>query len=57
MKIPPIILVVLTVILSVGSAGLMVFLNRKDLFEKAPVKEAKFTSIEFDADDTSYSPA
>ena len=57
MKIPPVILVVLTVFLSVGSASLMVFLNRKNLFEKAPVKEAKFTSIEFDADDTSYSPA
>ena len=57
MKVPPVILVVLTVFLSVGSASLMVFLNRKNLFEKAPVKEAKFTSIEFDADDTSYSPA
>ena len=37
--------------------GLNGILEQKDLFDKAPVKEAKFTSIEFDADDTSYSPA
>ena len=47
----------LAVVMSVTSAGLMLFLNFDDLFKPAPVVKAEFTSVEFDADDTSYSPA
>ena len=57
MKISPIIIVLLAVVLSVGSAGLMVVLNYDNLFKPKPEIKAEFTSIEFDADDTSYSPA
>jgi len=49
--------VLLAVVMSVTSAGLMLFLNFDDLFKPAPVVKAEFTSVEFDADDTSYSPA
>ena len=35
----------------------MLFLNYDDLFKPSPVIKAEFTSVEFDADDTSYSPA
>ena len=57
MKISPIIIVLLAVLLSVGSAGFMVVLNYDSLFKPKPEIKAEFTSIEFDADDTSYSPA
>ena len=57
MKISPIIIVLLAVVLSVGSAGFMVVLNYDNLFKPKPEIKAEFTSIEFDADDTSYSPA
>lgn len=57
MKFSASIIVILAVLLSVGSAGLMLFLNYDDLFKPAPVVKAQFTSVEFDADDTSYSPA
>jgi hypothetical protein len=57
MKISPIIIVILAVLLSVGSAGFMVVLNYDALFKPKPEIKAEFTSIEFDADDTSYSPA
>ena len=57
MKISPIIIVILAVLLSVGSAGFMVVLNYDALFKPKPKIKAEFTSIEFDADDTSYSPA
>jgi hypothetical protein len=57
MKISPIIIVLLAVLLSVGSAGLMVVLNYDALFKPKPEIKAEFTSVEFDADDTSYSPA
>ena len=57
MKISPIIVVLLAVILSVVSAGLMVVLNYDALFKPKPEIKAEFTSVEFDADDTSYSPA
>ena len=40
-----------------GSAGLMVVLNYDALFKPKPEIKAEFTSVEFDADDTSYSPA
>lgn len=57
MKISPTIIVVLAVLLSVGSAGIMLSLSYDDLFKPKPEIKAEFTSIEFDADDTSYSPA
>ncbi len=57
MKISPIIIVLLAVLLSVASAGLMVVLNYDALFKPKPEIKAEFTSVEFDADDTSYSPA
>ena len=57
MKFSASVIVILAVLLSVCSAGLMLFLNYNDLFKPAPVVKAEFTSVEFDADDTSYSPA
>jgi hypothetical protein len=57
MKFSASVIVILAVLLSVSSAGLMLFLNYDDLFKPAPVIKAEFTSVEFDADDTSYSPA
>jgi len=57
MKISPIIIVLLAVVLSVASAGFMVVLNYDALFKPKPEIKAEFTSVEFDADDTSYSPA
>ena len=57
MKISPIIIVILAVLLSVGSAGFMVVLNYDSLFKPKQEIKAEFTSVEFDADDTSYSPA
>ena len=57
MKIPPSILVLFAVLLSVISAGAMLWLNYDDLFKPKPLIKAEFTSLEFDADDTSYSPA
>ena len=57
MKIPPSILVLFAVLLSVISAGAMLWLNYDDLFKPKPQIKAEFTSLEFDADDTSYSPA
>ena len=57
MKFSASVIVLLAVLMSVASAGLMLFLNFDDLFKLAPVVNAEFTSVEFDADDTSYSPA
>ena len=57
MKLSSSLIVLLAVVMSVTSAGLMLFLNFDDLFKPAPVVKAEFTSVEFDADDTSYSPA
>jgi len=57
MKISPNLIVLLAVIMSVGSAGAMLWLNYDALFKPKPKIEAEFTSVEFDADDTSYSPA
>ena len=57
MKFSASVIVILAVLLSVSSAGLMLFLNYDDLFKPKPVVKAEFTSVEFDADDTSYSPA
>lgn len=57
MKFSASVIVLLAVLMSVASAGLMLFLNFDDLFKLDPVVKAEFTSVEFDADDTSYSPA
>ncbi len=57
MKFSASLIVLLAVLLSVASAGLVLFLNFDDLFKPPPVVKAEFTSVEFDADDTSYSPA
>ena len=57
MKISPSLIVVAAVILSVASAGIMLTLNYEALFKPKPIIKAEFTSVEFDADDTSYSPA
>ena len=57
MKFSASVIVLLAVLMSVASAGLMLFLHFDDLFKPAPVVKAEFTSVEFDADDTSYSPA
>ncbi len=57
MKLSSSLIVLLAVLMSVTSAGLMLFLNFDELFKPVPVVRAEFTSIEFDADDTSYSPA
>ena len=56
MKIPPSILVLFAVLLSVISAGAMLWLIMTTYYFKPQIK-AEFTSLEFDADDTSYSPA
>ena len=57
MNIPPTLIVLMAVLLSVGSASAMLWLNYDAIFKKKPDIPAEFTSIEFDADDTSYSPA
>ena len=57
MKISPSIIVALAVMLSVVSACTMLWLSYDDLFKPKPEIVAEFTSVEFDADDTSYSPA
>ena len=57
MKFSASVIVILAVLLSVSSAGLMLFLNYDDLFKPTQLVKAEFTSVEFDADDTSYSPA
>ena len=55
MNIKPAFISAISVVLSAIVAGVM-FLN-KDILKPPPKEEAVFTSIEFDADDTSYSPA
>ena len=57
MKISPTIIVLIAVLLSVASAGAVLWMNYDKLFKPAPKIVAEFTSVEFDADDTSYSPA
>ena len=52
----PNIIYLLAVVLSGVSAMVMFYLN-KDILKPPPIEKAEFTSIEFDADDTSYSPA
>ena len=57
MNISPSLIVVIAVVLSAASAGVMLTLNYDALFKRKPIIKAEFTSVEFDADDTSYSPA
>ena len=52
----PNIIYLLAVVLSGVSAMVMFYLN-KDILKPPPIEKAEFTSIEFDADDNSYSPA
>ena len=54
MNIKPAFISAISVVLSAIVAGVMFFLN-KDIL-KPPLRRKRFTSIEFDADDTSYSP-
>ena len=56
MNIPPALLIVLTVLLSFIASGVFIFLKKDELFKPKPEIKAEFTSVEFDADDTSYSP-
>src|SRR6056300_769946 len=57
MKISPTLIALVAIILSVSSAVVMLLLNYHTLFKPRPQIKAEFTSVEFDADDTSYSPA
>ncbi|MDA7822863.1 hypothetical protein N9A58_04675 [Opitutales bacterium] len=57
MKISPTLIALVAIILSVSSAVVMLLLNYDTLFKPRPQIKAEFTSVEFDADDTSYSPA
>ena len=56
MNVPPPLVIFLAVLLSFVSASTLVFLNKDELFKKKPEIKAEFTSVEFDAEDTSYSP-
>ena len=56
MNINPVVVLILSLVLSVVSAG-VIFVMNKDILKPPPKEEAVFTSVEFDADDTSYSPA
>ena len=57
MKIPPTIIILIAVLLSVASAVVVSLFNYDAFFKEDAEIPAKFTSLEFDADDTSYSPA
>lgn len=56
MNVPPPLVILLAVLLSFVSATTLVFMNKDELFKKKPEIKAEFTSVEFDAEDTSYSP-
>jgi len=57
MKISPTLVALLAILLSVSSAVVMLVINYDNLFKPPAQIKAEFTSVEFDADDTSYSPA
>ena len=57
MKISPTIVVLIAVLLSLASALVVAFLKYDEFFREEAEIPAEFTSLEFDADDTSYSPA
>ena len=56
MNVPPALLIVLAVLLSFIASGGFIFIKKDELFKPKPEIKAEFTSVEFDADDTSYSP-
>nr|MBC8347088.1 hypothetical protein [Verrucomicrobiota bacterium] len=56
MNVPPAIIIVVAVLLSFVGSGTLVLMNKDALFKEKPEIKAEFTSVEFDADDTSYSP-
>ena len=56
MNVPPAIIIVVAVLLSFVGSGALVLMNADALFKEKPEIKAEFTSVEFDADDTSYSP-
>ena len=57
MKISPTIVILIAVLLSVASAVVVSLLKYDEFFREDAEIPAEFTSLEFDADDTSYSPA
>ncbi len=57
MKISSTLIAIIAVVLSVASAVIMLIMNYDSLFKPTAQIKAEFTSVEFDADDTSYSPA
>ena len=56
MKISPTIVILIAVLLSVA-AVVVSLLKYDEFFREEAEIPAEFTSLEFDADDTSYSPA
>ena len=52
----PNLIIIVAMVLS-GISAMVVFFLNKDILKPNPVEKAEFTSVEFDADDTSYSPA
>ncbi len=56
MNISPAIIISGAVILSFAVSGGIIFMKKDTLFKPKPEIKAEFTSLEFDADDTSYSP-
>jgi hypothetical protein len=57
MKIPPTIIILIAVLLSVASAVVVSLFKYDSFFKEEAEITPEFTSLEFDADDTSYSPA
>jgi pentatricopeptide repeat protein len=55
MNVPPTIIIVVIVVASFVASGALVLMNKEKFKEKPEIK-AEFSSLEFDADDTSYSP-
>lgn len=53
----PAFLAFLAFLLSMGSIGTLVWLKKGDLWPKEPLKEERFTSVEFDPDASSWSAA
>ena len=56
MNVPPALVIVLAVLLSFLASGGFVLWKKDELFTPKPEIKAEYTSVEFDADDTSYSP-
>jgi|TARA_Y100001934_G_scaffold270639_1_gene355864 hypothetical protein len=56
MNISPAIIISGAILLSFAVSGGIIFMKKDALFKPKPEIKAEFTSLEFDADDTSYSP-